>query len=143
QTQLDHEGRNQVKQYLIQGKLAEADRLLSSQSPALSSLFLGQSYEEFTQALPDDLPSEQFVQLSHVNQELSRYLPTQWDLSLTGQWPYYTDEVFTLYAPSSGQPILKGGRFALTYHGHTWHGVGFTLSIHSLYHYIESTPKVG
>jgi histidyl-tRNA synthetase len=51
----------------------------------------------------------------------------RWDLSLTGQWDYYSGIVFSLYHRDTGQALANGGRFRMEVRDRTIEGIGFTL----------------
>jgi ATP phosphoribosyltransferase regulatory subunit HisZ len=125
--------RQEIRQALSAGNLVQAEFLMASQAPKTQSLLLSQGYADFVRALGKALPEADFDHLSRLEHTLGAHMETRWDLSLTGNWPYYTDLVFSLYLKDIGQPLLNGGRFSSTVHGRTWHGVGFTLYLDSLY----------
>ncbi len=70
---------------------------------------------------------------------LNMYLPTVvhkepranwtvlWDLSLVGNWSYYSGLVFTLYHNRSGQVLANGGRFDIKTPTKVFTGAGFTI----------------
>ncbi len=52
---------------------------------------------------------------------------TLWDLSLVGNWSYYSGLVFTLYHNRTGQVLANGGRFGIKTPTKTFAGAGFTI----------------
>ncbi len=52
---------------------------------------------------------------------------TLWDLSLVGNWSYYSGLVFTLYHTRTGQVLANGGRFDIATQSQEFAGAGFTL----------------
>ncbi len=135
--------RREIRQALSAGNLVQADILMASQAPKAQALLLSQSYGDFVRALRAALPEADFTHLAKLECTLGVHTQTRWDLSLTGNWPYYTDLVFSLYLKDLGQPLLNGGRFSSTVHGRTWHGVGFTLYLDSLYQAVQPETEGG
>ena len=129
--------RQQVRQALSSGHLVQAESLLAQASPKTRRLLLPQTYGNFVDALGDTVPEADFDHLSRLEGAISQHMGTRWDLSLTGNWPYYTDLVFSLYLENIGQPLLNGGRFLADVQGRAWHGVGFTLYLDPLYQAVQ------
>ena len=124
----------QIRQALRSGNLVTARALMP---PALTShtqeLLLSMPYVTFLNNLRQSLPEADFDHLSRLEHVVGQHVETRWDLSLTGNWSYYTDLVFSLYLKDVGQPVLNGGRFVQDLHGRSWQGVGFTLYLDPLY----------
>ena len=120
--------RAQIRQWLQHGNLTDAENWLLRKPQGDSRLFRPE-------------PPDAFFSL------IKLYLPTLregsfdgswrsfWDLSLTGNWPYYSGLVFTLYHNRSGQPLANGGRFEIKSPTRAFTGVGFTL-------YLEAWQEV-
>ncbi|AUW95386.1 hypothetical protein BXT84_04385 [Sulfobacillus thermotolerans] len=129
--------RHSVRDALRAGNLVQAESLLAPTSPKTRRLLLPKTYDDFVRALQDTLPEADFDHIARLQNAIDQHMATRWDLSLTGNWPYYTDLVFSLYLKDIGQPLLNGGRFMADVHGRTWHGVGFTLYLDSLYQAVQ------
>ncbi len=124
---------NQILAYLRAGNLVAAESLMTHLSQASRQLLLSEPFGDFLENLRKSLPQADFEHLSQLEQIVHQHVETRWDLSLTGNWSYYTDLVFSLYLKDVGQPVLNGGRFALDIHGRSWQGIGFTLYLDPLY----------
>ncbi|OLZ10553.1 ATP phosphoribosyltransferase regulatory subunit [Sulfobacillus thermosulfidooxidans] len=124
----------QIRQALRSGNLVTAESLMTHTTPKSRRLLLSKPYKEFLDNLRKTLPEADFDHLSRLEQVVHQHVETRWDLSLTGNWPYYTDLVFSLYLKDVGQPVLNGGRFVQEINGRSWQGVGFTLYLDPLYH---------
>jgi histidyl-tRNA synthetase len=129
---IERDAQAPVKQRLMTGQLAEVERMLQDCAPPLAELLVPHDASSF------------FARLQHWlgrPLEIPQWpLPTVWrlvwDLSLTGNWPYYTGLVFSLNHPQVGHPLLTGGRFQLAYGQRLWDGVGFTFYPDPLHRYI-------
>ncbi len=123
----------QILGYLRAGNLVAAENLMAHLPPAGRRLLLSQPFPDFLNNLHKILPQADFEHLSHLDHVVHQHVETRWDLSLTGNWRYYTDLVFSLYLKDVGQPVLNGGRFVQDIHGRSWQGIGFTLYLDPLY----------
>lgn len=123
--------RQEIRQNLMDGHLVEAENALSRLAPTVKPLCTPQPPEPFFSKLAQLVPEIP----THPLPKWPSNWQIEWDLSLTGNWPYYTGMVFSLYLPGIGQPLLNGGRFTITRAGKQWSGVGFTLYLESLMSY--------
>lgn len=123
----------QILAALRSGNLVTAETLMTHMAPASRRLLMSQPFAEFLENFRKILPEADFEHLSRLEKVVHQHVETRWDLSLTGNWSYYTDLVFSLYLKDVGQPVLNGGRFIQDIHGRAWQGVGFTLYLDPLY----------
>ncbi|MDA8193435.1 MAG: ATP phosphoribosyltransferase regulatory subunit [Thermaerobacter sp.] len=125
------EARQTVRRLFMEGNLVEAERAVSRLKPNVRNLCVPQDEGLFFERLSTVLPQVVRTNLP----AMPAGWRVEWDLSLTGNWPYYTGLVFSLYLPGIGQPLLNGGRFRLARAGRPWTGVGFTLYLEALMAY--------
>lgn len=109
-----------IVQCLQQGNLEKAETKISKAPKGNPALIRPQSADSF---------------FSMVNSYLPKAKPstaappwdTRWDLSLVGNWNYYSGRVFTLYHTRTGQVLANGGRFDIATENQEFAGAGFTL----------------
>lgn len=137
---LSPEQRQDLRRLFMDGNLVEAEQQVAQWAPEAKPLFVPQSTEDFFPRLAKVAP------WVNGDPDPSPLLPdtwaVEWDLSLTGTWPYYTGLVFSLFLPGIGQPLLNGGRFSWRQAGRLWQGVGFTLYLEPLLAYAELSRRM-
>lgn len=139
---VDSQSGDAVRKLLMAGHLMEAETILARSAPATRELCAPLPFDRFASGLPAPVRPMADT-LRPVNDRLDRLLTTRWDLSLTGNWPYYTGLVFALYLPGVGQPLLHGGRFVMQTGETDWQGIGFTLHLDPLFQFSGASAKVG
>jgi hypothetical protein len=114
-----------VMNHLRSGNRVDAEALLADRIPASHRIFHTVAWSHFATADTFGLLQEHYNWL----EKLTHVSDVSWDLASVGTWPYYDGLVFSLYGPSIGQPLIRGGQFRLTLGSRSWQGIGFTVFV--------------
>lgn len=109
-----------IVQYLQEGNLEAAETKILKAPKGNPGLIRPQTADSFFSMLKSYLPK---IEPSTVVEPWD----TLWDLSLVGNWNYYSGLVFTLYHTRTGQVLANGGRFDIATQNQEFAGAGFTL----------------